>query len=114
MVQYGGRFLIFNVKGEYMGEVKFECASHINIKRLKLVNFDENKEYFIFEGPEMLPEEKKKKKKTGDDAAKRPESPSKKRPKSPSKKGKSMFKEERPKDFKPPKWIYYVFKMTHV
>ena len=61
MVQYGGRFLAFNTRadsnsgGMFDGAVEFIKADYINSKRLRLVCFCETKQYFVFEGPEMLP-----------------------------------------------------------
>lgn len=37
------------------GAVEFKKADYINSKRLRLVCFCETKQYFVFEGPEMLP-----------------------------------------------------------
>ena len=53
MAQYGGRFLVFDTRGNFNGCVKFNAPAYINLRRLTLVSFCENKRYFVFEGPEM-------------------------------------------------------------
>lgn len=37
------------------GAVKWVCADYIKPMRLRLVCFCETKQFFVFEGPEMLP-----------------------------------------------------------
>lgn len=67
MANYGGRYLVFDTKGNFMGNVKFQCPAHINVRRLKLVSFCETKQYFVFEGPEMTAEQVEQAKKKKDD-----------------------------------------------
>jgi len=94
MANYGGRYLVFDTKGTFMGNVEFNCPQHINVRRLKLVSFCESKQYFVFEGPEMTAEQAEQSKKKKDDA------------KTEDKKG----KEEAQK--KVAKRLFYVFYIT--
>lgn len=48
MAFYGGRYLVFDTKGNFMGEIKFVCPPEIDVRRLRLVSFCENKQYFVF------------------------------------------------------------------
>lgn len=43
MAQYGGRFLVFSRYGGFLGNVQFNCPKYINVKKLRLEHFCEQK-----------------------------------------------------------------------
>lgn len=55
MVNYSGRYLIFDLKGVFKGAVKFNSSQEgFHSDQLKLVCVSDSGKFFIFEGPHFL------------------------------------------------------------
>lgn len=70
MVNYSGRYLIFDLKGAFQGQVNFQANEGFQSKLVKLKNVSDSGKFFVFEGPRFkskverdAAKEKKKKKK---------------------------------------------------
>ena len=75
LMNYSGRYLVFDLKGTFLGKVCFNVQSEgFEEKQIKLVNVSDSGKFFVFEGPRFLTNEEKKaakeKKKAKKDAKK--------------------------------------------
>jgi hypothetical protein len=62
LVNYSGRYLIFDLKGAFLGQVKFnfpieEADNGFKGNQVKLVNVSDSGKFFVFEGPKFLNDE---------------------------------------------------------
>lgn len=52
LMNYSGRYLIFNLKGSFQGKIQFNnTLEGFDEKQLKLVNVSDSGKFFVFEGP---------------------------------------------------------------
>jgi len=64
MVNYSGRYLIFNLKGQFIGAVHFTGTTEgFRGDQVKLVNVSDSGKYFVFEGPRFLTKAEKEEQK---------------------------------------------------
>ena len=61
LMNYSGRWLIFDLKGSFQGKVIFNVKSEgFDETQIKLVNVSDSGKFFVFEGPRFLTNEEKK------------------------------------------------------
>ena len=61
LMNYSGRYLVFDLKGSFQGKVSFNIKSEgFEEKQIKLVNVSDSGKFFVFEGPRFLTNEEKK------------------------------------------------------
>lgn len=61
LMNYSGRYLIFDLKGQFHGKITFNGSSEgFDEKQIKLVNVSDSGKFFVFEGPRFQTKEEKK------------------------------------------------------
>lgn len=64
MMNFSGRYLIFNLKGQFSGQVTFTNTKEgFRGDQIKLVEVSDSGKFFVFEGPKFLTKEEKEAKK---------------------------------------------------
>ena len=76
LMNYSGRYLIFDLKGQFQGKITFNGTGEgFDEKQLKLTNVSDSGKFFVFEGPRFLTKAEKQaskeKKKAKKDAKKK-------------------------------------------
>jgi len=52
MMNYSGRYLVFDLKGSFQGKILFNGTTEgFDEKQLKLMNVSDSGKFFVFEGP---------------------------------------------------------------